>query len=313
MGMKIQIEKGVMTKIKMVSVYFILLEGSNKKYVGSTERYKERVQEHKRDLIKGIHSNILLQEEFNKKKDIERTKFVLIEESINGRELEEFILNEMDFSNYYNISKSINSGNTLHNHPHKEEILKVKSENSKKELNNNWQGGKTFTNCMSCGLEIKTSRGQEKKCKSCHFKERDISGENNPFYGKSHSEETIKKIVNNRTPVTPQNAKNIIVNGVEYTSYEEASKSLGIKAGTIRHRCLSNNIKYKEYNVVGEEKKIFYKEGENKKNNVSIFAEGVMYRTYKQVAEEFNISVGAVVGRLKSDNFKNWYRIETNK
>src|SRR5690606_19902050 len=217
-----------MTKIKIVSVYFIMLEGSNKKYVGSTERYKERVQEHKRDLIKGIHSNILLQEEFNKKKDIGRIKFVLIEESINGRELEEFILNEMDFSKYYNISKSINSGNTLHNHPHKEEILKVRSENGRRELNNNWQGGKTFTTCISCGLEVRTSGGQEKKCKSCYFKERDTTGEKNPFYGKSHSEETINKIINNRTPVTPPNAKNIIVNGVEYKSYEEASKRLGI-------------------------------------------------------------------------------------
>lgn len=296
----------------MVSVYFIMLEGSNKKYVGSTERYGDRMREHRRDLIKGRHSNILLQEEFDKNRDEDRIKFTLVEESINGRELEEFILNEIDFSKYYNISKSIKSGNTLHNHPYKEEILKERSENGKGELNNNWQGGKTFTTCISCGLGVRTYDGQVKKCKKCYFKERDITGEKNPFYGKSHSKETINKIINNRISVTPPNAKNIIINGVEYKSYKEASKCLGIIAGTIRHRCLSNNIKYKEYNVVGEEKKFFYKEGENNKNIVSIFAEGVVYKTYKQVAEEFNISVGAVIGRIKSNNFKNWYKIETD-
>ena len=70
-------------------------------------------------------------------------------------------------------------------------------------------------------------------------------GEKNPFYGKTHSEETRKKISVKNMGKKPPNTKPLIIDNIKYSSANDASKILGIKSGTITHRCKSKNILYK--------------------------------------------------------------------
>ena len=85
------------------------------------------------------------------------------------------------------------------------------------ERNGNWRGGTTYSYC-DCGTRKKPKAMTCNKC-------RDRSGINNPFYGKTHSEETKQKLrehANNRT-TKPNNSKKVMADGVLYsTAYEAA-------------------------------------------------------------------------------------------
>lgn len=91
-------------------------------------------------------------------------------------------------------------------------------------------------------------------------------GEKNPFFGKRHSEETkaiiskknkgklkgvpkseeqVKKMRNN----SPKNTS-VVINGVEYISISEASRSLNIDRKTISYRIKSSNSKFSGYNFI---------------------------------------------------------------
>lgn len=73
---------------------------------------------------------------------------------------------------------------------------------------------------------------------------RDIAGEKNPFYGKSHSEDTRKKISKAAMGRPSARRKSISIDGTSYPSYQHASNVLGIPVVTIRYRCLSENPKF---------------------------------------------------------------------
>jgi len=79
-----------------------------------------------------------------------------------------------------------------------------------------------------------------------------VSGENNPFYGKKHSEETKKKIANREYPTGEKHrwygnkcstqfkcgkdhplAIQIIIDGIEYESISQAQKKLGLSRGKV--------------------------------------------------------------------------------
>jgi hypothetical protein len=61
-----------------------------------------------------------------------------------------------------------------------------------KETNPNWKGGKTFFTCPKCNKEIRIAgdHARPNTCSKC----RDRNGEKNPFFGKTHSEETLQKM-----------------------------------------------------------------------------------------------------------------------
>jgi group I intron endonuclease len=84
-------------------------------------------------------------------------------------------------------------------------------------------------------------------------KHADVSGENNPFYGKTHSEETKNKIANReyhkgelhhnygkklstsfKSGKDHPNSFNLIIDGIEYGSLREASRITGINLYQIR-------------------------------------------------------------------------------
>lgn len=93
-------------------------------------------------------------------------------------------------------------------------------------------------------------------------------GENNPFYGKKHTEETKDKISKKNKgrlkgiPKSTQqrekmsksspNKISVIVDGVHYHSAGEAARQTGISHKTILNRARSNNRKFDNYLIVGE-------------------------------------------------------------
>ena len=109
----------------------------------------------------------------------------------------------------------------------------------KGEENPNWKGGTSFKYC-ECGIKIAPTNNT---CKSCRY----ISGENNPFFGKQHSEETKKKLSEIRKGKKPTNMKQIIIDDIIYESLAEASRQTGVPSPTILWRINSKNKKYENY------------------------------------------------------------------
>lgn len=109
----------------------------------------------------------------------------------------------------------------------------------KQDGNPNWKGGVSVNKCL-CGKDIKPNN---QSCSSCLNR----NGENNPFYGKKHSDETRKILSEKRMGKKPSNIKKIYIEGNIYDGIREASISTGIKETTIWYRIHSNNKKYETY------------------------------------------------------------------
>jgi len=105
--------------------------------------------------------------------------------------------------------------------------------------NPNWKGGVSKKKCV-CGKEISPLN---ETCTICQ----DKTGEKNPFYGKSHSEEVKKKIGESRKGKKPSNIRKIEIDEILYEGLDEASAATGIKPTTIWHRIRSKNKKYESY------------------------------------------------------------------
>jgi hypothetical protein len=75
----------------------------------------------------------------------------------------------------------------------------------------------------------------------------DKNGVKNPFYGKTHSNETKKKLSEARKGIKPANIRKIEIDNVVYEGLNNASIATGIKGTTIWHRINSKNKKYENY------------------------------------------------------------------
>jgi len=95
---------------------------------------------------------------------------------------------------------------------------------------------------VSVNLGITFSDKHKENIKLNHH---DCFGENNSFYGKSHTEDTLRKIAS-RDYSTMSNA--ILVDGVEYRSIGEANRTLNIPRG-ILDRLLVSGKSHPTYNI----------------------------------------------------------------
>ena len=103
--------------------------------------------------------------------------------------------------------------------------------------------------CKVCSVELSTTNTTQ-LCHKHYIEQRDTSGENNPFFGKKHSEETIEKIRQRNLGKKPVNTLKVIVNDILYESFTEASKALNCTVATIRNRC--NSDKFPNYVIYQE-------------------------------------------------------------
>lgn len=243
----------------MVGIYKITNNINGKSYYGSAKSIKRRWTRHKSQLNHNRHENIILQRAWNKYGD-ENFSFEIVElcEMENLLECEQKYL---DLNPEYNIGKQSSGGDNITNHPNKIEIIEKRKifvrgkidgmtkEERKciwsrpKEMNGRWKSGSTYNYCV-CGKRIASIN---KFCINCLPKE----GENNPFYGKKHSEKT-KKLISESRKGNYGGSQNIkfMISGIEYFSLGEASNKLGIPITTIRWRLKSKNKKFDNYKYI---------------------------------------------------------------
>jgi group I intron endonuclease len=310
----------------MTGIYRIRNLINNNCYYGSSKNIDKRWKTHKNQLKRKKHINSILQSAWNKYGE-KNFIFEIIEECSEDK-LFEIEQKYLDTLPKYNIGLKSGGGDNLTNNPNRDVIIQNIIEGAKKwreslsneerkerfskplEKNPNWKGGSSFIYCI-CGKRIGYGHTHCHKC-------RPRNDHNNPFFGKQHSEE-MKKNSSIRMMGVYKGDQNkpVIINGVEYTSYGNASKCLNICIGTIRWRVLSKNPKYKNYHYKGEEKITYSEEelskrrgnsqlGKQTKFNKPFTIDDVEYRTLQDASDKLNIHPMTIKGRLKSDKFDNY-------
>ena len=256
----------------MSGIYKITNKISNKCYVGSTIDFKKRWNAHFRDLKNNKHHNVKLQRSYNKYgKDAFSCE--ILEYISYQKELiidrENFWINELNSkSNGYNIADA-SFGDTLSHNPNKVDIINRISEKindnisklSKHERIEKWAKygpdngmyGKSHTldarskisefhkgNTHRLGKKLTNELTRKKLSDIAKLR----TGENNSFYGKTHTDETKKILSQARLGKSPSNMRSVVVNGIVYKNRSHAFAETGIKETTIWHRCNSKNKKY---------------------------------------------------------------------
>lgn len=234
----------------MVGIYCILNVFNDKIYIGSSNNVEKRWKRHKNTLVSGKHHNIYLQRSYEKYGEGCFTYFV-IEELENVADLftrEEYWIEELQPE--YNIG-SVGGGDTFTNHPEKESIRKVHTNNLNllREQgkvpktpsgcdNPNWKGGISGHDTCRCG---KTKTAKAKLCRDCSNSSR--IGENNSFFGKHHSEETKAKIsACNKGKKNLTSRKPLMAENKMFESCAAAARHFEITAGAVTYRINSTNF-----------------------------------------------------------------------
>jgi group I intron endonuclease len=226
-------------------------------YIGSTKNKENRFKYHKSTLRKGKHHNENFQNAFNLSENKELVFEVLEDTTIENQfQREDFYIKLYGIENLYNIFDGAGTfGDILTHHPNKEKVVEnikngvikrynestdeekvQRSENLKGDKNPNWKGGIVIL--CKCGNKMAYTANS---CSDC----RDRKGNKNPFFGKTHSKETIDKMLKNRKKIIPSNTLRVSVDNVIYESCTAASKAIGCTVATISNR--ANNSKTPNY------------------------------------------------------------------
>lgn len=191
-------------------IYKILIEGSDKCYIGSAVDFKKRRGVHLRTLKSKTHRNQHLQRAYYKYGSID---FEILEECENEVliEREQEWIDKYPFSSLFNICPV--AGNTTGRKASEETRRKISKNHYDCSGANNPQYGLTGSLSPNWGRKHseETNRKKSEAMKKYyennahHFlgKKRPehakkVSGENNYFYGKNHPEEVKKKISESR-------------------------------------------------------------------------------------------------------------------
>jgi group I intron endonuclease len=314
----------------MIGIYRIINKKNGKCYYGSSKNIEKRWKRHKTGLKHKNHHNLKLQRAWDKYGE-DSFDFEVVEEC----ELNNLLACEqkyLDLLPEYNVGIKSSGGDNLTNNPNRDEIINkmtssirdkyskltreevMKIHSKPMESNPNWKGGVTYNYCK-CGKRIVY---KAKSCIKCLNRE----GENNPFYGKHHTEENKAYLskINKERPVNEKCQRIVIIDDVEYSSLKEASEKTGINWGTIRFRALSKNKRFENYKFKDTEKITYTDEEQklvfaNKKigkpvfsNNKPIIIDGVEYRTLGDASKSLGIHKSTIKMRIlsKSENFSNY-------
>lgn len=210
------------------AIYFILNLRNHKFYIGSAKNPHSRVHSHFRSLRQGSHHSPFLQRSWDKYGEEAFTWFLHASELDNLREVEQRYL-DFYFENHrerlLNVSPRASGGYIVGSLPNAEEIHRRGAE---KML------GRTSP---LRGLPYAERYGAE-RAREIVEKMRsnlgDRSGENNSFFGRSHSEEFCRRQAERMRGVSPVNkgtngpGRRCEIMGIEYISVSQASREIGM-------------------------------------------------------------------------------------
>ncbi len=258
----------------MIGIYCILNKVNNKKYYGSSKDILNRFKRHKRDLMNGVHHNIHLQRSWDKYGE-ESFEFNII----LGCSEDELLLIEQEYlddnNDGFNIGLMASGGDNITNNPNRESIIEniresiinrysTMSDDERKsvygksgKLNPNYGNKWSDEQKKKASKRVKEWMTKEENLQKLRKPKSDTSkmgkydkaGPNNPFYGKTHTKDTINKI---KTHIKehrgedwlPGNARKIEINGVTYNTLKEASKSVNLSQPTVIKRLKSDDEKW---------------------------------------------------------------------
>lgn len=253
-------------------VYRVCNAENGRFYIGSSADFKKRIDIHHMQLKRGKHHNVSMQSDYDLGHEFTSEVLFILETREEAYEYEQSTLDQFkDNPLIYNIGKSARGGDNLTNNPRRDEIVKSMASSLKARMSEmsvderkikfgksgerNGMFGRTHTpevrKFLSDNMRGRIPRSgfklseQQKAKLSAKAKLR--IGEKNPFFGKRHSEATRNIISEKAMGRIPSNALPIIINGVWYSSYGDASRKLNIPIVTIRWRIISKNVKFREW------------------------------------------------------------------
>lgn len=229
-------------------VYTITNVINGKLYIGSTINVEQRWNTHKNSLLRNAHHCIYLQRSVLKY-GIDNFVFNVVYQGPDYLNVEDEMIKNSSSRGFliYNTAMYSTQLGVV------KDVDQIKSDRMKQayldnpnlrticshsgESNGNWKGGISVSLC-GCG---NTKSVYALTCFDC----RDVTGRNNPFFGKVHTDKTKNKLREANLGKLPINTKKIEIDGVEYVSQAEAARILGVAGGTITYRLKSE--KYPSY------------------------------------------------------------------
>jgi len=144
--------------------------------------------------------------------------------------------------------------------------------------------------------------------KSYNISPNSVGGDIIKTFPLKRQKEVYKKISESRKGSLPGNAISVNINGEIFNSFNKASIALNLPVTTIRYRCKSLNSKFRNWNIIGEEKdeNKLYKEGINQGH--IIICEQKEFPSYAEAARYYNMSITAIQNRVKSKNYPQFYK-----
>jgi len=233
-------------------VYYIRDKLNGEMYIGCSIHLTKRLKRHMSEMIRCKHHNILINNRVIEYGShiFEMGILEYLEENDCQFERESFWIER--------LKPELNIDKFLNNHPNKVSINTKRAgflEEARKsgltpdvesgEGNPNWRGGISKKNkCPSCGKEKMFT---SKQCKACN--DSSYLGENNPFYGKSHSEETRKILSEKKKGIKTGNYKykGLHCLDTSFTSLEDASEELKVPPSTVYWRCKSLSPRWEDW------------------------------------------------------------------
>lgn len=226
---------------------------------------------------------------------------------------ERFWIKELDPE--YNIG-SVGGGDNISKHPERDRISKIHSANLLKlreegrlpktasgDKNPNWRGGRSGHNICECGNK---KRFTSKRCNKCYLSDRE--GKNNPFFGKTHTEEFRRKSSERQKGRRcPNISKHIVADGVWFKSCNDAADYFGISCGSVTNRLNSKYFPYWTITDNPADLLWYYKDG------LYFFEiEGKLFKTIDLASKYLNKSPRAVLAAVKrgASEWECWRFIE---
>lgn len=247
---------------------YLLIFPSNKIYVGRSSQLAKRISVHRQQMCGGYHHNVLVQEEWNRVGEFNVTKINVSTEELAIYWEKTLIDKFRSLGCALNIGPATNGGDAISHHPRADELKAA---------------------CKSRLLTWTENYGKE--CRP------DVSGERNPMWGKTHTEDARRKMSEANLGITRRSG---------FKLSEHRRKMMSEFAAT---RTGEKNSFYGRTHSEETKKKLSQAhKGRITGQGFQIEIDGVEYASYWHAARELQIPLVTIRWRVLSKNkrFENY-------